>query len=761
MFNIQRLANTLLFALIAAFASLLTACVSQTPIPQYADNLNFAVVYVHDDANTISSEAIADDVSADFTKVLTDRNLSVQPIAFPAVENQLKAIRDTERRIQALQATSRNSQFILITEIDTEYYSALSGRYRWDVNARISIYDLTTRTTVSDSFTVPAVLMYAHENGNDAIAAASEDIKKHIGSLVDRFLSGHLIRNHQTPSAAPPRQPAPTAQTPNIPENTEASLHGGASPIPQAIYFILIDRFFNAQPNNDLDVDLNDPNAWHGGDLRGIQEKLPYIKQLGFNQIWISPAFLTASEKFYGNAAFHAYWTYDLNQIDPHFGTEDDLKSLAQTAQQYGIGIVLDFVVNHVGYGSPLIEQKPSWFHPPLTIEDWNDPEQLVTRQVHGLPDLDQNNPEVYAYLSTAARKWLSLPNITGLRLDAVKHVSLDFWKKFNGTLEAEHPKMMLLGEYFDGDPKKTDTIQREGHFTHLFDFPLAFALRNTFCEQKNTVADLASTVANDLQYSSPNHMVTFIDNHDMPRFISLCKNDKRAMENALRVLLSWRGIPSIYYGTEIPLSGSKEPDNRSDMTFAQASFGTLIQKYLSFRQNYPVLAYGSTSVLDYRDGFAVFAREYGQSRALIAVSQVKNDTPFALPDGQWLELESNLPVKNETLIPGNSVKVFVQDNASLQLIENGRYDVSFTLPNASGSYAVVGSLPELGSWNPDHAPKGRAGQEIVLSLPAQSLIQYKLVKFNGKKTTWSNGNNHVLFINGAKHVQTSFESHR
>ena len=726
--------------LLASIAFVCQSCVTQTPIPQYAENITFSTVYTHDDIQAQTSDPIMDSVAEALNSVLSDRNLKVNQISFSGIKPQLDAIRDTERRIQALQASAQGSQFILLTEVDTDFYSPLSGRYRWNVNVHITLYDMVTRQSMSEKYSLPATLMYSHENGDDAIQSVQSEIQREIGSLVDRFMKGRAAQNNsQPPSAA-----------------AEAPLARGASPKAEAIYFILIDRFFNAQTDNDFDNDLSDPAGWHGGDIEGIRQKLPYLHEMGITKIWLSPVFTAASQKFFGNAAFHGYWTYDLNSIDKHFGTESDLQKLAEDAKKYDIEIVLDFVVNHVGYGSKLVEEKPDWFHPAKTIEDWNDLKQLTEREVHGLPDLNQDNPEVYQYIMDASQKWLNLPNIAGYRLDAVKHVGLDFWTKFNTTLRSEHPNMMLLGEYFDGDPKKVDEIQKKGKFTHLFDFPLAFALRDVYCENRSLAA-LVSVVANDRQYENPNQMVTFIDNHDMPRFISLCKNNTNDMSLALKVFLAWRGVPNLYYGTESPLAGEKEPDNRADMNFDQPRFYSLIQHALQMRSKYPVLATGKTAVLEYRPNFAVLGRELNHQQAIIILSRGNQSQSYQLPAGTWLDIDSQQQVSNLIEAEPNQVRILVKNHADTSILNQESRKVTFRVPDDGKTYAITGSCPELGQWNPQDAPKTNGKTPITLTLPPQTVIVYKPVWFEGDTVHWADGDNRELFTEKDSDITVSF----
>jgi len=721
----------------------LTGCVSRSPIVQYPDGISFAAVYTHDNLRDMTSAPVSEAFRQQLDAAFTARNLTVRQTSFESISDILTAIRDTDRRLNALRGFIKNTNYLTLVELSTEFFSQLSGRYRWDVRVKLAVVDQATGESLVQTFTLPAVLMFAHEDGQDAIDSVRTEIERRLMGLVDQFLRGRNLQTRPAPASPPGEAAAPPQGAPP----------GGVAQPSEAIYFIMIDRFFNAQSSNDFDTDPNDPLAWHGGDLMGIVRKLPYLKVLGITQIWLSPPFLTASNNFFGHPAFHGYWTYDLTQIDPHFGTFEELEHLASEAQAHGIGLILDFVVNHVGYGSPLVESKPHWFHPALTIEDWNDPEQLVRRQVHGLPDLNQDEPEVYDYLIGAAKKWLTLPNITGYRLDAVKHVGLDFWKKFNTTLMGIKPGFILLGEYFDGSPKKVDDIQRQGNFTHMFDFPLAFALRDVFCDNKS-LANLASTIVNDIQYGDPNRMVTFIDNHDMSRFLSACHGNFLSMQNALEVMLAMRGIPSIYYGTEVPLAGADEPDNRGVMQFDNPRFYDTIRHALAMRSTYPVLAKGKTATLAFSPKFVVIGRELGRQQALLLISTDDQPNHYTLPPGTWIEAKTRQPLSSPLTISPHSVRVLIQENATHPLLHQGTRRVTFRVPADGFTYAITGSAPALGQWSPEHAPRARAEQPVTIDLPAQAVLTFKLVRFDSHgNATWASGDNQAIFTENTQDV--------
>ncbi len=731
-----------LFGAVGAFA--ISGCVSSTPVIQYPADTSIAVVYSYDDIENVKSSEVPQDFQKSLDDSLSARNLKVSPISFASVQSILMSIRDTERRVNALHDLANQSNYLVLTEISTEYFSPLSGRYRWNVNAKMTIVDTRTQETLTQSFTLPAVLMYSHETGADAIESVQPELERRLGALVDQFLKG-LTSGVKTSA----KSEAPKGASPG---DGVAAGHSNAS---EAIYFIMVDRFFNAQNGANPQIDTSDPAGWHGGNLKGIREKLPYLRDLGVTQIWLSPIFTAAHEKFFGNAAFHGYWTYDLSTIDPYFGSEEDLKALAVEAEKQHIGIILDFVVNHVGYGSPLVAERPTWFHPALTIEDWNDPVQLTDREVHGLPDLDQSNPEVYDYLLSSAEKWLALPNITGYRLDAVKHVRLDFWSKFNKALLDQKKGMILLGEYYEGDPRKVDEVQKKGQFTHLFDFPLAFALRDVFCDHK-PLDYLANILPNDLLYSDPTHMVTFIDNHDMPRFISACHGDMAAMRRAIEVMTSLRGVPSFYYGTEVPLDGAQEPDNRSDMKFGSSSLSDLVRSALQRRAAYPVLREGKTGTLHYEPDFLVIGRDHGAQQALLFINEAGALKSYKLPEGQWFDADSREAVKGSITISPKSTRVLIQNGAKSRLITNDKREITINVPS-NANYIVVGSSPELGQWNPDRAPRPTNGS-LKLSLPAQSVMAYKLIRVNADGSyTWQDGGNRVIYTESSNSINASW----
>lgn len=465
---------------------------------------------------------------------------------------------------------------------------------------------------------------------------------------------------------------------------------------PKSIYFVMIDRFENGDRSNDRDSNPADPQAFHGGDLQGVINRLDWIHEQGFDTVWLSPIFAMRTTKWHGYGAFHGYWTWDLNRIESRFGDEDTLKRLRDELEKRGMKLILDLVLNHVGPDAPMIAEHLGWFHKRGGITDWNDPEQLVSNDVHGLPDLATEQPEVFRYLLGATQHWIAVAHPAGFRLDAVKHLPLKFWEMFNGQVEG-----VKLGELLDGDPAAVAHTWAEGNFTSMFDFPLAFAMADVFCRGESP-AKLAAVLTNDRRYPDASQLVTLVDNHDLPRLASLCGGDLERQKAALSFLFAVRGVPSMTWGTEIGATGEKEPENRASMQFIEHPLKEHVRAAQQQRLDSPALLGGSTVMLEADETHVVFARVATDRSTQIV--RVENRTV--------------------TVTPGE-----LQPEERPELIT-----VRF-----EGAGEVVGSGPELGDWN----PKNARTLPFELSLPRRGVFEFKRLQ-NG---VWDEGANRVLFV--------------
>ena len=369
----------------------------------------------------------------------------------------------------------------------------------------------------------------------------------------------------------------------------------------ETIYFIVIDRFCNSCRGNDGmgREGLFDPTRQHwgrywGGDLRGVIDKADYLQALGVTALWLSPLFEQVDDLQQGQAPMHGYWTRDFKRINPHFIAPDDsnslgrsrtLQHLVETFHGRGIKLILDIVCNH---SSPEINGKKGvvyddgqlladfhnddegFYHHFGPITDWEDEFQLIHHEMMGLATFNEGNTAFRNYIKTAIKGWLDI-GFDALRVDTVKHMPLWFWQEFISDLRRAHPQTFIFGEYGFGSPHDSRTLAYANHSgMSLLDFGLAYAIRRAFSglpaggfRQVQELLDL------DHVYKRSTELVTFIDNHDMPRFLSICDSWAN-LELATILLLTLRGIPCIFYGTEQYLvnqtDGGIDPYNRPMM---------------------------------------------------------------------------------------------------------------------------------------------------------------------------------------------------
>jgi glycosidase len=409
-----------------------------------------------------------------------------------------------------------------------------------------------------------------------------------------------------------------------------------ASPPPPGglLYFVLVDRFADAVPDAPDRVDRSDLQAWHGGDLPGIEARLDHLAGLGVTTVWLSPVFHSRQIKFDGHGAFHGYWVEDMDGVEDRFGGDDALRSLATAAESRGISLVLDMVYNHVSFDSPMLEAHPDWFHPPSTIVDWNDPVELVTHQVHGLPDLAQENDAVYHYLLGRSLFWARQTDAAGFRIDAVRHIPQDFLHRLSADLKASQgADFWLLGEDFQGDPVSLSSSFRSGGFDAMFDFPLRYAMIDVFCRDQHP-GRLGSVLSMDRLYDNPAGLVTFLDNHDLPRIASECGGEQARVASALLFMFSVRGTPSITYGTEWMLEGPQEPENRADIPWsAPPVLADTIRTLQALRAAHPSLSVAAERRIEVVDDAQLrFVRGTATETATIIVN--RGPSPIAAPDG-------------------------------------------------------------------------------------------------------------------------------
>ena len=386
-----------------------------------------------------------------------------------------------------------------------------------------------------------------------------------------------------------------------LPPLNRARNFQGFSPA-DVMYLIMIDRF------SDGDASNNDPPQsrgiydrknkfyYHGGDLQGVIDRLSYLKDLGVTAVWLTPWYdnydhpnqIELKEEK-PSTGFHGYNPQDFYGVEEHFGTLAKLQELVTAAHRSGIKIIQDEVVNHTGPYHPWVDDPPTptWFngtkanHLKNVFQTWalHDPrpvEELKRETMEGwfldfLPDLNQKDPEVSRYLIQNTLWWIGTTGLDGIRMDTWQYVPNSFWHDWTRALKREFPKFTVVGEVKDGDVLHTSYFQgghvRDGAdsgLDSLLDFPLFYSIRHAFAEGKK-LDEVPKTLAKDYLYHNSDILVTLLGGHDDGRFMSEKGATLAGLKLANAFLLTTRGVPQLYYGDEIAMTGADEPTTRAD----------------------------------------------------------------------------------------------------------------------------------------------------------------------------------------------------
>jgi alpha-amylase len=439
------------------------------------------------------------------------------------------------------------------------------------------------------------------------------------------------------------------------------------------IYFVVTDRFRNGDPANDQPADPLNPRAFHGGDFAGLVEKIPYFQALGVTAVWLTPVYVNIVD-FFDSAGYHGYWAIDFERVDAHLyttnpalaeGSRAYLKELVDRFHAAGLKVVLDMVVNHTGYHSPMYEGYP---HKRFGPEHFNvdQPGDEEKGWLSGLPDLDHDLPEVADYFVQNILAWIEETGIDAIRMDTVKHVEPLFWYLFKSLIRTRYPQVTLLGEVLSFDPNFVGQYQQKHDFDTLFDFPMCGAIKGTLVwdQPMTTMArprlhpdEPRGILDQEKPYTNANRLVTLLDNHDLDRRITTEILDRvghwdrdlarKILKLCLTFLFTTRGIPQVYYGTEIGLEGRGDPDNRQDMPWAvfgndhqpkaSQAFERDIYDYtrrmIGVRAQNPAIRYGYLFTLYVDQFFYAYLREFQGNVVLVAINNGREPMPGPATD--------------------------------------------------------------------------------------------------------------------------------
>lgn len=356
------------------------------------------------------------------------------------------------------------------------------------------------------------------------------------------------------------------------------------------IYLLMPDRFSDGNTSDDNmpgmleKADRSNPNGRHGGDIQGIENHLDYLKDLGVTTLWMTPLVENNMPTWYH--AYHGYAATNLYKIDPRFGTNQDYVNLVSDVHKKGMKVILDIVLNHIGSNHWWMKDLPTkdWVHsykkygntnyravaasdPYASQYDKNKMEKGWF--VKAMPDLNQSNPLEATYLIQNTIWWVEYSGVDGIRVDTYPYPNKEFTAKWEQAVQRQFPNLNIVGEVFVPDVGvasywQENTRNRDGYDSHLpglLDFPLREAIIDAFTKPfgwHTGVMQIYYTLAQDFLYSNPMDHVIFFDNHDTERFGGLIKKDKDFYKMALAFLMTTRGIPQLYYGTEIMMSSLK-----------------------------------------------------------------------------------------------------------------------------------------------------------------------------------------------------------
>jgi neopullulanase len=435
------------------------------------------------------------------------------------------------------------------------------------------------------------------------------------------------------------------------------------------IYLIMPDRFANGDVKNDSlpgmleGVHRDKPESRHGGDLKGISDHLDYIADLGVTAIWLNPVLENNQPK----SSYHGYAITDLYQVDKRFGSNAEYLAFISKSHQRGLKVIQDMVMNHLGNYHWLVQDLPDkkWIHefPDFTRSNYQssvipDPYQSkedATLMSDGwfdttMPDVDQTNELFATYLIQNTLWWIEYSRIDGIRMDTYPYPDKNFMARWIKEVMEEYPKFNIVGEVWYNDNIASTAYWQKGSknkdgyestLPSVTDFPLCFTMPKALNEPTGWdtgMRRLYNVLAQDFAYPNPQGNLVFLDNHDMTRFFLSVGRDINKLKMGLAFLLTTRGIPEIYYGTELLMDGDGgyHPNVRKDFpggwggdatsafttagrTSDQNAVHEYLKKLLTWRKNQPLIHNGKLTHYIPADNIYVYFR-HDEGKAVMVV---------------------------------------------------------------------------------------------------------------------------------------------
>jgi glycosidase len=488
------------------------------------------------------------------------------------------------------------------------------------------------------------------------------------------------------------------------------------------IYLIMPDRFSNGDYTNDSQPNLiekanrNLPSGRHGGDLRGIINNLDYLQNLGVTALWLTPA-NQDNEK---QTSYHGYAQTDLYKIDDRYGTNAEYLELSQKLQKRGMMLIQDYVTNHWGISHWMIQDLPTkdWIHQfkegegkygfkrsnyrttsqfDPNVSNIDKKEALNGWFDTTMPDLNQSNPLVLKYLTQNAIWWIESAELGGFRVDTYPYNDKIAMAKWAKAITNEYPKFNIVGEvwmnnaahnaYWQKDSKVGAIDNYNSNLPSVMDFTLFTELPNALKEEESWdkgMIKIYNSFSNDFLYPDINNILVFFENHDTERFNEIFKSDSRYYKMAMTLISTVRGIPQIYYGSEIGMKGDKNKGGDADIrrdfsggwkedsqnafypktqTLEQKEYYDFTQKLLNWRKGKEVIHSGKTKHYIPKEKVYVYFRFNDREKAMVIINNNEKDQTFDL--SRFAESLGET-TKGTDVISGKEIPLSVQNKITI-----------------------------------------------------------------------------------------------
>lgn len=448
------------------------------------------------------------------------------------------------------------------------------------------------------------------------------------------------------------------------------------------IYLIMPDRFANGNPNNDTNKSLNEkadrntPGGRHGGDIDGIIKNLDYLEELGATAIWSTPLCEDNDKQH----SYHGYGQSDVYRIDPRYGTNEEYLKLSAEMKKRDMKLIMDYVTNHWGAEHWMYKDLPTyeWVHqfPGYSQSNYRmttqfDPNasNIDTKQcmdgwfVPSMPDLNQSNPLVLNYLIQNAIWWIEYADLDGFRVDTYSYNDKVGIAKWTKAITDEYPNFNIVGEvwmhdqaqmaYWQKDSKIAAIQSYNSYLPSVMDFTLHDAIGAVFNEDQagwdSGMQKVYDNFTNDFLYPDINNILVFAENHDTGRFNEIYKGDFNKYKMAMTLIATVRGIPQIYYGSEIGMAGDKgkgDADIRRDFpggwtddnnnaftkagrTAEQQKFFDFSSKLFTWRKNKEVIHSGETTHYLPDNNVYVYFRHNTKQSVMVVINNSNENRTF------------------------------------------------------------------------------------------------------------------------------------